>query len=100
MDRSFNPFDDETSFINPLIERATAKASKELASAQEQYILSIFGSAEAFAEVAHLYVIENGPIELGQIEQNEYEDTVSFRYTETIRIRPKTPEELDGQLDI
>lgn len=68
-----------------------------LSDDMEAYLLRFFGSHENAQQQAHLFVIEQEPVEV-RAEQPTPEGMV-FRASTRYRIRPKTAEELAGHAE-
>jgi len=76
------------------IQAEIRKAHQDLMQAEEDYLVSIFGSAENVRKYGWRYVLEvdtKSNIEPGDFERNT---GVKFRIESTFRIRLKTKEEL------
>lgn len=77
------------------LEEKRREAMKSLEAQRDAYILEFFGSMETLMELGHLFIIEEGPLEMFSDFDIDFENYV-YRIETTYRIRLKTPEELDG----
>ncbi|AXH44619.1 hypothetical protein SEA_MEDIUMFRY_75 [Arthrobacter phage MediumFry] len=83
--------------INPDIHVLITKAARDMADTMDAQILAFFGSEEQARAYAHLFVIEQQPLEpiVGNNSSNGME--IHYIIETEIRIRPKTLAELEAE---
>lgn len=70
---------------------------KDLANSYDEQILAFFGSEELAKQYMHMFVIEQGPLEMTTVVGPDSDPLgVTFLAETQIRIRPKTLEELEA----
>ncbi|QPX62542.1 hypothetical protein SEA_TRUCKEE_78 [Arthrobacter phage Truckee] len=82
---------------NPEIHSTVTSSAVTMAEEMDRLILEFFGSEELAHTYAHLFVIEQLPLEIITVPGSAGKNQFIFHAETQIRIRPKTKEELEAE---